>query len=279
MSGPAERPLSGRRVLITRAEGDSATLRARLEELGAGVVSLPVVAYEPVEDLEPLDRALRRLESYHWVVFASRNAVRIVFQRLLTLEPPESFSPSLRLAAVGRATAGEIERFGRRVDCLPAKATGADLAEAMSRLGGRGTRILLPQGDLARPELAQGLHLAGAQVDEIVIYHTVLPREAATAALDELRGGRIDVVAVASPSAVRNLVILLDGELEGLRRAALACIGPTTAEAVREVVGSEAAAVAVDQTLEGLVSAVITANARHDGTEKHEPGRDSSRQE
>jgi uroporphyrinogen-III synthase len=218
------------------------------------VLSLPTVEILPLEDYGPLDTALERLEAYHWVCFASRNAVRAVFERLETRgwRLPEA----LRVAAVGPSTAAEIEGRGVNVQCVPGEATGMALAAELAGRGVAGQRILLPVGDISRPDLREGLEAAGARVDRVVVYRTVRPEQADAVGLAALRRGEVDVVALASPSAARNLTEMLDGDVSHLQAARLVCIGPTTAGAVREL-GLEPATVAEPHTVEGLVAAIV----------------------
>jgi len=78
-------PLAGKRVVITRAESQSATLAAALRAHGAEVVSLPLIQILPPLDYAPLDSALRSLSTFDWLVFTSQNAVTAVAERLAVL--------------------------------------------------------------------------------------------------------------------------------------------------------------------------------------------------
>ena len=115
--------------------------------------------------------------------------------------------------------------------------------------------MFLPVGDLARDDLQDGLQKAGAAVDSLVVYRTVAPL-GGDPQLDLLRAGEIQAVTLASPSAARNLVAMLGGDVSCLRRTKLVCIGPTTAAALREL-ELEPAAVAREPTVGGLAQAVL----------------------
>jgi uroporphyrinogen III methyltransferase/synthase len=265
MTGPLvtlpDAPLRGVRVLSTRAQRDGGILRSRLEEMGAEVLELPALEIAPPEDFAPLDAALRRLPGYDWVAFTSRNAVRAVFDRLSFLGLPGSLPESLRVAAVGSSTASDLQMHGVIPDCLPDEATSKALAAAMAGLGVRDAHILLPVGNLAGSELRQGLERVGAQVDQVIAYRTIRPAHIDAVARERLRRGTIDVVAIASPSAIRNLVEMLGSERQLLHDLQLACIGPTTAAAVREL-GLQPTVVASEHTLDGLVAAIAQLSTR-----------------
>jgi uroporphyrinogen-III synthase len=246
-----EEPLTGVRVLVTRAGKAAAPLRLQLEALGATVIELPAIAIEPVIDSTALQVALSGRAEYDWIVFTSRNAVEAVFN----LPSVSADEPWPQLAAVGPSTAAELAERGLAVTCVPDDASASGLVTALRRFGLAGKRVLLPVGDLARPELRLGMESEGAQVDEIQAYRTVQPRETRREALDALRRGAVDVIALASPSAFRNLLTMLGTQVTCLQFVRLVCIGPTTAAAVCER-QLEPAAVAGEHTIPGLVAAV-----------------------
>jgi uroporphyrinogen-III synthase len=137
----------------------------------------------------------------------------------------------------------------------------------MANMGVRNARILLPVGNLSRPDLHAGLEAAGALVDQLVVYCTVAPTEVDQTALRALRSGQVDLVALASPSAMRNLVEILGPDQNVLWSIPLACIGPSTAGAVRSL-GFEPSVVAAEHTLSGLAAAILDTLATEN---THEP--------
>ena len=233
------------RILITRADGDAAGLRQALEALGAQVSEVAVIGIDPPPDVEPLERALAGNSRYDWIVFTSRNAVRAVAGRTI----------GGKVAAVGAGTAAELRSLGIE-PALIGQGTSADLARDLTVHGIEGKRILIPQGNLARPDLAETLSAAGAVVETVLAYVTVRPVVDA-ASLAPLRSGEIDAVTLTSPSAYRNLRVAL-GDDSPLDRVALVCIGPTTAEAVRQS-GRMPAATAEEPTVAALARAAVGA--------------------
>jgi uroporphyrinogen-III synthase len=252
-----ETPLAGARVLLTRTRDDSQSLRAVLEPLGAEVWSQPTIAIEPPLNPIPIDAAVRDIATFDWIAFSSRHAVRAVFDRLPAVGGQSRLPRNLRVAAVGASTAAELHHRNVAAVLEPAEPTGLALAEAMRAIGVMGKRVLLPAGDLVRPELRQDLAEAGAKVLQVVAYRTLVPEVPDPAILDALCAGEIDVVAVASPSAIRNLVAMLGIDSWCLHRTRIACIGNTTAQAVQKY-GFRASAVG-HTGLEGFVDAILVA--------------------
>lgn len=225
--------LDGRTVVVTRGVAGEDALGARLVALGAAVRELPAIVVGPPASSGPLDAALRALDGFDWVVFASVNAVERTLARLDALGLGRAALAGRRLAAVGPATAAWLAREVRAPDLVPAEARGAALAEA---LGGRtrGRRVLVPRPAEGRPELVAGLAAAGAEVTAVEAYRTLPASPERLAPLgDWLAAGEVDAVAFASPSAVRAVTAALGARATLLARALLAAIGPTTGDALR----------------------------------------------
>lgn len=216
------------------------------------VLEIPAIEIGPPEDMSAVDRALDEMNTYGWIAFTSRNGVDFFLararERRIAVSGP-------RIAAVGPATAARLQEQSITVDICAVEATAAALAAELVRVGVAGLRVLTPGGDRSRPELADALRDAGARVDAVVVYRT-LPAETGRERLAAmLTGGRVDAVALASPSALDAIIAALDGDLRPLRRVRLVCIGPTTAAAVRSA-GLQPAAVAEPHTAAGLAAAI-----------------------
>lgn len=221
--------LKGRRVIVTRPRARAARLCAELEDRGAIVIVFPTIETVPGPE-GALDHALRNLDRYDWVAFTSAAGVEAFLTRLAEQDRP--VPPGIRLAAVGPATAEALEDAGVRVDAVPATHYGAALAGALGPLAG--SRILVPASRLARPETAAALRAAGAQVDTVVAYDTISATPEPAALVELARGA--DAVTFTSPTTVTAFPQIGGAPARVLlRRAVLACIGPTTAAAVREL--------------------------------------------
>lgn len=114
-------------------------------------------------------------------------------------------------------------------------------------------RVLLAQGDRARPVLAEGLRAAGLEVDRVVAYRTVTVAPEA-GVLAEVAAA--DAITFASGSAVRSFVAAVGAA--ATRPPLVVSIGPITT-AVAEELGIGVDHTAVDHTLPGLVAAVVDA--------------------
>lgn len=253
------RPLYGKRVLVTRSREQAGALSALLSEQGAESVEIPVIQIVPPDSYEDLDRAIARLGAYDWVVFTSTNGVKIFLERLFTLGYDVRALGEARLAAIGPATAQELRRCCLRVDVVPDKYVAESVAEALTTAGVNGKRILLPRAELARDVLTEELEKAGATVDSVVSYRTVPAHRDLSNLRYQLKEGEIDVATFASSSTVRFMVEGLGKEAPKLLASTrVACIGPITADTAREL-GIRVDIVAVEHTIPGLVQALVDA--------------------
>jgi len=231
-----ENALHGKRIVLTRAAEQSKSLVAELTWRGARVTLLACVEFRPPEDLAPLDAALSHLPEFDWLVFTSQNAVRFFSRRLRELGHTLPDSTTLRIAALGDATARAATSEKLHVDFVATGArSGSEFVGEFSRQA-RGKKILLPQSDQATPTVADGLKEVGASVSVVVAYRTCMPESLDAEELSGVRREAADVFVFASPSAFWNFArIVGESDLERFAQgSAFAAIGPTTAHAIRD---------------------------------------------
>ncbi|NKB68179.1 MAG: uroporphyrinogen-III C-methyltransferase [Candidatus Latescibacteria bacterium] len=251
------RALFGRRVLVTRSQDQAAGLQVKLEAEGAQVEMLPLLEIGPPSDWRPLDAALARLADFAWVLFTSPNSVRYFFARLQQQGGDARWLGGVRLAAVGQATAAALAQHGLRPDLVPSRQSQEGLIAALEAEPIAGRRFLLPASDIGRTELVEYLLQRGAQVERVNAYQNQMPELAEEDWPPALQGGDLDLVVFASPSSVANFWRLLGPErARQILGGAVACIGPTTAQAVREQ-GIDVQIQPEHSSVEALVQAIV----------------------
>ncbi len=248
-----KRPLDGRRILVTRPRAQSRPLVDGLVAAGAKAIAVPTIRIVPPAASGPLDRALRRLDAYDWIIVTSANGARACLARAAALGVDlRAARPSW--AAIGPATAAVLREAGIPVALTPSRYLTEAIARELPDLAG--ARVLLPRTDAAPPALAESLRARGACVDEITAYRTVLAPAQSRARLQRLvTSGEVDTVVFTSASTVRGFFRLLGRARDALRRIEIAAIGPVTAAAVIEE-GFRPAVVAREHTADGIIIAL-----------------------
>lgn len=244
------RPLQGRRIVVTRARGQARALSRKLANLGATPLEIPMIQIAPMADSTPIDRAVNSLGTYDWVVFTSVNGVKMFWPYLASHPDVETLITALpKVAAVGPATARALIERGVRPAFTPDRSVSEAIIAGIGYLSG--LRILLPRAQIARKSLPEMLVAGGAIVDDLPVYRTLSTRMDESN-LAELNEG-VDVVVFTSGSTARNWAKSVG---VGDRPYLVACVGPVTAEAASNV-GLGPDIVASEYTTDGIVDALV----------------------
>ena len=231
------RPLFGRRIVVTRPRAQAQAFAALLEREGAEVVALPTIAPIPPERFEPFDDALAHLDRYAWLVLTSPHGVEVFFERMRARGHDLRGLAGVALAAIGPATAAGIAARGLNVAVTPEEYRAEAVADALVAAGVAGKRVLLARAAGARTVLPERLRAAGADVDDVATYRTVLPPESASAPALFAGDRHPDLVTFTSSSTVANFARLFAGRALAtvLAGVAIGCIGPVTAATARDL--------------------------------------------
>ncbi|MEY2404631.1 MAG: uroporphyrinogen methyltransferase / synthase [Acidimicrobiaceae bacterium] len=247
-----QRPLFGKRVVVTRARDQASGLKARLRELGATVIELPtIVIDDPPDGGGALRRAAADVGSYEWLVLTSANGA----QRFLECLHDARDLGGVRVAAIGPGTSAVLANANIRADLVPhAYVAEALLDEFPSRTDGGAGRVLIARASVARDVLPDGLRARGWEVDVVDAYQTRTDKPPASA-LDDAAAA--DIITFTSSSTVERFL-----EIAGASRVPplVACIGPVTAATARAhgiTVDVEAPVHSVDGLVDAVVDAVV----------------------
>lgn len=254
-------PLAGRRVLVTRAAHQAGKLSEGLRELGAEPVEVPVLEILPPESFAHLDAALRGLNQYHWLILTSTNTVRVLAERTAALGIPLGSFSSIRVAAVGDATAAAARNAGISITFVPESYVAESLVGGLSGQVA-GQRVLLVRAAMARDVIPDALRAAGATVDVADAYRNGMPAAAPELLRNAVADG-IDAATFTSSSSVTHLAeaaqaVGIPWPLAGVPAIS---IGPITSNSLRAL-GWEPAIEASPSDIPGLISAVTQFFAR-----------------
>ena len=254
--------LLGVRVLVGRARHQAGALSSELRKLGANVLEIPFIEIRKPGSFRPLDTALKNLASYDWLILTSVNGVQAMWERFGKLHLTKKSLTHLEIAAIGPATRKAIEKRGARVDVVPEEYVAESVVKSL-RHKVEGKRVLLVRAKVARDVIPKELRRAGARVDVVEAYETVVPRSSRTRLRAALKnpGRRPDVITFTSSSTVKNFVALLGSREKRERPASLegttlASIGPVTSATLRDL-GFGVDVEATPYTIPGLVNAIV----------------------
>ena len=290
---PIEGPLRNVRVLVGRARHQAGALSAELRKLGAQVLEIPFIEIQKPRSFRPLDSALKNLDTYDWLILTSVNGVEAMWERVrklstlkkqstlgkgsklswksgasatrLSVKHEGTLAPVVRIAAIGPATKKAIEQHGWAVDVVPEEYVAESVVRSL-KAEVKGKRVLLVRAKVARDVIPRELRKAGAHVDVVEAYETVVPQASRRSLQMALKNEkkRPDIVTFTSSSTVKNFVKLLGARrhakfLAGIK---MASIGPVTSATLRELqlpVDIEAR----DFTIPGLVTAIVDVTSSH----------------
>jgi uroporphyrinogen III methyltransferase/synthase len=258
-----DRPLFGRKIIVTRSPEQASELVDELENLGAQAIVAPTFRIGPPEDPEALDRAVARLDKYRWVIFESATAVTRLLGTLTRGPRDLRAFGGVQLCAIGPSTAERLRTAGLKPDVIVPELRVESVGDALAANGSlKGQAVLVVRPDHLRETLASDLAARGAEVTDLVAYRTA-PESPEAPAVQEiyrlLLEGQVDAVTFTSATAVRRFATLF-GDVEQaadlLNTTLVVAIGPVTAAAVKEL-GVQAPVVADTYTVDGLVQVLV----------------------
>ena len=277
-------PLKGICVLVGRARHQAGALSTALRKRGAEVIEIPFIEIRRPKSFKPLDAALKSLGTYDWLILTSVNGVEAMWDRMQDLQarlpkvreghdfsraikPPKSTSalaaagPLLRVAAIGPATRKAIEQRGMKVEVVPKEYVAESVVRSLKNKV-KGKRVLLVRAKVARDVIPNELRKAGAHVDVVEAYETVVPQNSRRRLQAALRNPkrRPHIVTFTSSSTVRNFVALHRSSSTGIEGILMASIGPVTSATLCEF-GLPVDISAKEFNVPGLVEAIVRAVA------------------
>jgi uroporphyrinogen III methyltransferase/synthase len=268
-----KKPLFGHRILVTREHLEGFE---PLEELGAEILAFPTIEIVPPQTYNELDKALGMIETYHWLIFTSRNGVKYFFKRFFEKDRDIRDLKGIKICAIGSRTAKEIKQYGLKVDLIPEIFSAEGLIEAIinmqpkkrkskiqSASGGRksktlkGVRFLLPRAEVAREIFPETVHELGGEIDIPVVYRTIKPESHGKRLRRFLKEGKFTIATFTSAATFNNFREIIGEDVEKLLKGvAIAVIGPVTAKAI-EKTGLRVDIMPRESTIDAMVSEIM----------------------
>ena len=247
------RPLTGRRIVVTRSRAGASKLAGALRDLGADVYEMPLIKREEPENLREFAELVQDAHSYEWIVFTSANGVDAFFEIFYKLYDDAREIGGTKFGAVGAATAQRIKDWHFHVDLVAEEFQAKSLASAFrDHTDVENVKILAVRPAETSGALALELTKMGAIVDEAIAYRTRPETEDRTRARQRFEEEGADLVVFTSSSTVRNFFALKLKMPKGLQ---FASIGPVTTGTLAEF-QAKPAIKAKQHDIMGLVQAI-----------------------
>jgi len=249
-----DRPLFGKRIVVTRTRHQAGGLTKQLSKLGADVIELPTIKIVEPKNLLEFGELVQDCYTYDWIVFSSPNGVEAFFKMFYKLySDARSIGPA-KIAVIGPGTAEKVKDYHMAVDLMPEKKFVAEgLIEKFKKDEHmEHQKVLWVRAEDAREVIADGLNKLGAIVDEALAYRTVPERDDNQAAIARMTEEGADVITFTSASTVECFFAL---GLELPKGVKIASIGPVTSDALKKR-GLKIDIEAQEYSIPGLVKAL-----------------------
>lgn len=254
-----DRPLFGLRVMVTRPAEQAEFFYRRLRDLGAEPLPYPTIATDEVIDDEKWQCYKKIDADDAWLVFTSENGVRYFLKQQARYIGDVRRLSHFKIAAVGSATARELERYGLKADFVPTEATVEALAgEMLAGIELDRAFVVRVQGTLSNDTLEKTFKEKGVEVLPLTVYRTVYA-EWFEEAKEKLIAYPPDVVVFTSGSTVKGLCQILSGDIECrklMAKVKIVSIGPSTSKVIRSF-NMEVALEAKVHTVDGIIETLL----------------------
>ncbi len=257
-----QRPLFGKKIVVTRRTGQARKFAEQLQQLGADVLEVPTIRLtEPLEKMAIVD-ALLEINSYEWLVFTSANGVTAFFDMFFKRFQDLREIGGARIAAVGPKTAEKLRELHLQVDLQPEEYVGKKIVAAFKKFQDiDNVKMCLLRAEVANKDLPEALMEEGAIVDDIAVYRTVAETEDRTGAAAQLIETGADWLTFTSSSTVEHFHARFDlpKMLKKFPQMKIASIGPETTKAI-VALGLKTTLEAKEHTTSGLIASLLKAN-------------------
>jgi len=248
------RPLKGKRIVVTRSQEQASGLVNELTALGADVLELPVLRIEDPVDKLGFAEGVAAVHTYDWLVFSSTNGVRRFFDAFYATYADARSIGGVKIAAVGPGTEKAIKEYRFSADLVPERHIAEGLLEAFKEEQDiENQTILWVRPENARDILAKGLEEQRAIVDDCIAYRIEAETSDPTGAAERFAEAGADMVTFTSSSTAKYFNDLGLAWPKGCKAAS---IGPITTAKLQEL-GHSDLVEAEQHNIEGLVKAIV----------------------
>ncbi|MEW9076824.1 uroporphyrinogen-III C-methyltransferase [Terrisporobacter glycolicus] len=250
-----ERPLFGKNIVVTRCRTQSSVLAEKISDMGGNPIEIPTIKIQKVEDNKELGVEIDRIKDYTYILFSSKNAVDIFFDKLNEMGYDSRVLCNSKICAVGGETAKSIKSRGVIADIVPQKYVAEGLYEELKNIINENDKILIPRAKNARDFLVNKLS-EKCYIKEVITYESVIDNNKKDLALEVIEDEKVNYITFASSSTVKNFITLIGEEnLKKLKNKNIISIGPITSKTIEDF-GLEVYREAEVATIDSMIDAI-----------------------
>ena len=203
-----EKPLFGKNIVVTRSRTQSSALVEQINDLGGNAIEIPTIKIEKIKNNVQLETEINNLKDYSYIIFSSKNAVDIFFDKLNEMGYDSRSLYKAKICAMGSETAKHLKYRGINPDIVPKKYVAEGLYEELKDIVEENDKILIPRAQNARDFLMEKLSKK-CFVKEVITYESVIDYSKKEEILNTIENEKIDYITFASSSTVKNFMTLI----------------------------------------------------------------------
>ena len=250
-----EKPLFGKNIVVTRCRTQSSLLSEKIRDMGGNPIEIPTIKIQKVEDNYELESEINRIKDYTYIVFSSKNAVDIFFDKLNDMNYDARVLCNSKICAVGPETAKAIKAKGIIADIVPKRYVAEGLYEELKDIINENDKILIPRAKNARDFLVKKLS-EKSYVKEVITYESVIDTNNKNLALQVIDDEEVEYITFASSSTVKNFMTLIgENNIKKLNDKKIISIGPITSKTIEDF-GVEIYKEADEATIDSMIDII-----------------------
>ncbi len=223
-----QKPLLGKKIVVTRAREQASSIAQMLSSLGAQVVEFPTIQINPIADFSEVEAETKNISKYDWVIFTSINGVEHYYNALEKMNKDSRVFAQSKIAAIGPATAQGLKDRGIIADFIPQAYMAEGIVEGLKEHGVDGKNILIIRAKEARELLPIELEKNNANVKILTIYETIAAENDKDKMQEMIKNNEIDCISFGSSSTVTNFFKQVPAQLLSESKVKFASIGEIT---------------------------------------------------
>ncbi len=251
------KPLFGKKIVVTRARKDASNLVNKIFENGGEAIEIPTIEIKPLKTKSTLD-TIKKINDYDWIIFTSVNGVSQFFKNFFSEFDDIRSLGNIKIAAIGSETARNINSYGLKVNLVPRKFIAEALVSEFKTRKISNQKILIPRAKGSREILVDELKSLGNKIKELKIYESIAPKSNIKRDINaQIIKNNIYGITFTSSSTVHNFFKYVSpNSLKKEKQIKFFCIGPITAQTLINY-GFKATKIAKKFTIENLLKEII----------------------